>query len=115
MCVKSVRGHLSNAEPLAYAGLAGLICLLPACFSEVSCLSPVASQTAHVLHVLPEMSTVFNKQNKCWGTKVPHYPTTPLMSSLTNTSGPFLCRSWRGAREWVEGREGKTGDTGSNF
>lgn len=76
---KIVRGHLSNSESLAYSGLAGLICLLPACFSEVSCLLPVASQTA-VFCMFCQRCSLFLISKTHDG--VPQDPTTPLMSSL---------------------------------
>lgn len=64
---KSMRGPLSNSEPPAYPGLAGLLCT-PACFPKSQPL-PSGTTDSSAFHVLPKMFTVFNKQNTCWGTE----------------------------------------------
>lgn len=110
---KSVRDiYLSNSEPPAYAGLSGLyLSSSSPAFLKLPFTGGITDST--VLSTFLQRCSLFLISKTYAG--VQRFPTTQqLLRCLpfTNTSGPFLCRSWRGAREWVQGRKWKTGDTG---
>lgn len=73
---------MSNSEPLAYAAWRPFLSASSPAFLKSLAFHRWQHRQHSVFHVPPKMITVFNKQDKRWGTKAPHYPTTPSMSSL---------------------------------